>query len=198
MMGIKLKKIPAFSVLELILVIFIVSLFGGLVSSTILKSYANNRLVETQAIVQTELNTAIDRLSRVLRSATLILEATETNFKIRGYPNVADIAPSEINFYLDGTALKYSVIPPTGQAPNYTYGSADAKYYTLVGKTSNSIANPAFRYYNDQSVLLNFPVQIASIKVVEPTLSALDTGNILKLPIIVTTKITLRNFKTNL
>jgi len=187
-----------FSVLELIVVIFIVSLFGGLVSSTIIKSYSNNKLVETQSVVQTELNLAIDRLSRVLRSSTLIMEATETNFKIRGYPNAADNAPSEINFYLDGTALRYSVIPPTGQAPNYTYSETDAKMYTLVGKTTNAVNNPAFRYYNDQNVLLNFPVSISSIKIVEPTLSAVDTGNILKSPIIVTTKITLRNFKTNL
>ena len=187
-----------FSVLELIVVIFIVSLFGGLVSSTILKSYANNRLVETQAIVQTELNLAVDRLSRVLRSSTVILQATETNFKIRGYPNVADNAPSEINFYLENTKIKYSVIPPSGTAPNYTYNQGDAKYYTLIGKTTNSVNNPVFRYYNDQNALLNFPVTIASIKVVEPTLSAVDASNVLQTPIIVTTKITLRNFKTNL
>ncbi|MCR4277794.1 MAG: type II secretion system GspH family protein [Candidatus Berkelbacteria bacterium] len=191
-------KKGGFSVLELIIVIFIVSLFGGLVSSTIIKSYSNNKLVETQSVVQTELNLAIDRLSRVLRSSTLIMEATETIFKIRGYPNVADNAPSEIKFYLDGTALRYSVIPPTGQAPDYTYNEADAKVYTLVGKTTNAVNNPAFRYYNDQNVLLNFPVSVSSIKIVEPTLSAIDSGNILKSPIIVTTKITLRNFKTNL
>lgn len=192
------RQSAGFSILELILVIFIVSLFAGLVSSTIIKSYSNNRLVETQAIVQTELNLAVDRLSRVLRSSTLILEATQTNLKIRGYPSTADNAPSEINFYLQNSALKYSVVPPTGTAPNYTYNINDAKYYTLLGKTSNSIANPVFRYYNDQNVLLNFPVSIGSIKVVEPNLSALDSTNVLPNPIIVTTKITLRNFKTNL
>ncbi len=187
-----------FSVLELLLVIFIVSLFGGLVTNTIIKSYANNRLVEAQSIVQTELNLAIDRLSRVTRSSTLIIQATETSLKIRGYPNVNDVAPSEINFYLEDGAIKYSVVPPTGSAPNYTYNSDDAKYYKLVGKTTNSILNPVWRYYNDQNILLNYPAQIASIKVVEPTLSALDINNILKSPIVVTTKITLRNFKTNL
>lgn len=187
-----------FSVLELILAIFIISLFGGIVSSTIIKSYANNRLVETQAIVQTELNLAIDKLSRVMRSSTVVLQATETNFKIRGYPNVADNAPSEINFYLDGSALKYSVIPPTGQAPNYTYNQGDAQYYTLVAKTTNAVNNPVFRYYDEENNLLSFPVSIGSIKVVEPTLSAVDTSNVLTKPIIVTTKITLRNFKTNL
>ncbi|MDP3992984.1 MAG: hypothetical protein Q8Q05_02100 [bacterium] len=192
------KHGAGFSVLELILVMFIVSLFAGLVSSTILKSYSNNRLVETQSIVQTELNLAVDRLSRVLRSSTAILEATETNFKIRGYPSTADNAPSEINFYLQNSALKYSVIPPTGTAPNYTYNVNNAKYYTLLGKTSNSTANPVFRFYNDQNVLFGFPVSIAGIKVVETNLSALDTNNVLPNPIIVTTKITLRNFKTNL
>ena len=193
-----MKSRNGFTLMELLVVIFIISLFGGIVSSTFIKSYANNRLVETQAIVQTELNQATDRLTRVLRSATLILEATETNFKMRGYPNAADTAPSEINFYLNGTALKYTVIPPSGQAPNYTYNPADAVLRTLVAKTTNSVSNPVFRYYDDVGGVLSFPVGISSIKIVEPTLSAIDSSNVLKNPIVVTTKITLRNFKTNL
>ena len=196
--GSQTRQKGGFSILELVLAMFIISLFSGLVYSTILKSYANNRLIETQAIVQTELNLAIDRLTRVIRSSTLILEATETNLKIRGYPNAADTAPSEINFYLTGTALKYSVIQPGGAAPNYPYDPALAKNYTLVGKTTNSVTNPVFRYYNDQNGLLNFPVAKSSIRIVEPTLSALSTNDVLTNPIVVTTKITLRNFKTNL
>ena len=187
-----------FTLIELLVVIFIISIFGAIISSTFIKSYANNRNVETQAVIQTELNKAVDRLSRVLRSATQILEATQTNLKIRGYPNVSDSAPSEINFFLSGTVLKYSVIAPSGQAPNYTYNQADAKFFTLVGKMTNDVNTPVFRYYDNQGLLINFPVAISSIRIVEPTLSAIDSSNSLRFPIVVSTKITLRNFKTNL
>lgn len=193
---ISMKK--SFTILELLLAMFVISLFSGLVLSTISKAYSNNRGLEAQSITQTELNFTIDKITRVARSATIILEATETNFKIRGYPNVNDTVASEINFYLSGAVLKYSVIPPTGTAPNYTYSEADAKHYTLVNKTTNSVGNPLFKYYNENNNLLAFPVSISAIRVVEPTISALDKGNILTKPIIVTTKITLRNFKTNL
>jgi prepilin-type N-terminal cleavage/methylation domain-containing protein len=188
----------AFTIIEMVVVIFIITLLSGVVAETINKSYADNRKVEAQSITQKDINFAIDRLSRVLRSATLVMETTETNLKVRGYPNTSDAAPSEINFYLSDSSLKYSVIPPTGSAPNYTYDINNAKYYTLLSKTTNSVSNPVFRYYNDQGSLLNFPVSAGSVKEVEPNLSALDSGGVLKLPIVVSTKITLRNFKTNL
>lgn len=194
----RFKKRPGFSILELILSLFIISIIGGVVASTINKSYLDNRLVESQSVTQRDLYLAEDRLARILRSTTTLLEATETNLKIRGYPSASDTAPSEINFYLQNSALKFSVIPPTGSPPNYTYNQGDAKYYTLLAKTTNSVANPVFRYYDGSSALLGFPVAVSSIRVVETNLSALDAGNTLKSPIIVTTKITLRNFKTNL
>jgi len=192
-------KFRAFSTLELLLSMFVISLFSGIVTQTIIKSYSNNRLVETQAIVQTELNFAIDRITKVSRSTTEILEATPVNLKMRGYPNVNDTAPSEVNFYLSNGSLKYSVVPPTGSPPNYTYSYDDATYYTLVSKTSNDDSgNKLFNYYNENNLLLTTPIAISAIRVVEPTINALDINNILNNPIIVTTKISLRNFKTNL
>ncbi len=189
---------PAFTLVELLVTMFIVSLLGGLVVGFISQSYRNNREVQTLSIVQTELNLAIDRLIRVLRSSTEILEATQTNVKMYGYPNVADSDPSEINFYIQGAAIKYSVTPPSGTAPNYSYNPSDAKIHTLIGKSTNSVNLPLFKYYDENSALLAFPVSISAVRVIEPNLSALDTSNILTNPIVVTTKINLRNLKTNL
>lgn len=188
----------SFTLIELLVTMFIVSLLGGLVVGFVSQSYRNNREVQTLSIVQTELNLANDRLTRVLRSATEILEATQTNVKIYGYPNVSDTIPSQINFYIDGTAIKYSVIPATGTPPNYTYSVGNAQLHTLVGKSTNSVNLPLFKYYDENNALLNFPVTLSSVRVIEPNISALDTSNILTSPLVVTTKINLRNLKTNL
>lgn len=192
-------KRPAFTIVEMIVVIFILSIFGGVVTQYIVKSYSNNQQVEAGSIVQKDLNLAVDRFNRVLRSSTELLEATATTIKIRGYPNVGDTAPSEIYFYIQGTAVKYSVIPPTGTAPNYTYNSANAKYYTLLPNViNNSGATPLFRFYSDTNVLQTLPVSLANVKSIEFAPVAKDAQNVIKIPVSVTTRATLRNFKTNL
>ncbi|QQG49885.1 MAG: type II secretion system protein [Candidatus Berkelbacteria bacterium] len=194
----RLRKQKAFSLVEMIIAISIIALFGGLVATNIIQTYRNHQIAEAQSITQRDLNLMIDRVSRVLRSTTLILETTETGLKVRGYPKVNDPAPSEIYFYIENSALKYSVIPPTGTAPNYTYDPNDAQYFTLLPKVTNSVANPLWRYYDENSDLLAFPVNKADVRIVETLPFALDSGNALSAPIGISTKIALRNFKTNL
>lgn len=191
-------RLRGFSLVEMIIAISIISLFGGLVASNIVQTYRNNQIAEAQSLTQRDLNLMIDRVSRVLRSTTLILETTETGLKVRGYPKVNDVAPSEIYFYIENAALKYSVIPPTGTAPNYTYNPNDAQYFTLLPKVTNTVANPLWRYYNEGGDLLAFPVNKADVRVIETLPFALDSGGALSVPIGISTKISLRNFKTNL
>lgn len=191
-------KKPGFSILELLVVMFFMSILGAIMFETVIKTNSNNAKVEAQALVQRDLNLAIDRFNKVVRSTTMLLEATATNLKIRGYPNVADTAPSEINFYLTGTQAKYSVIPPTGTAPNYTYSSADAKHYLLLGKVTNNAGQPLFYYYDETNAQLALPITLADVRTAAFAPRALDVGNYLTTPITVTTRATMRNFKTNL
>lgn len=189
---------PGFTILELIVVIWISSIIGGILMTYIVKSYSQNRSVEAASITQKDINFAIDRFNRILRSTTQLLDATETVVTIRGYPNAADTAPSEISLYLAAPKVLYSVIPPTGTAPNYTYNPVDAVIYTLLPNVTNSVALPLFKYYDETNAQLNYPVTLANVRIVELNASAKDSANILTTPISVTTRATLRNFKTNL
>ncbi|OGD64657.1 hypothetical protein A3A71_01215 [Candidatus Berkelbacteria bacterium RIFCSPLOWO2_01_FULL_50_28] len=184
--------------MELVISMAILSIIGTIVTTEIVRSFRQNNELTAKSIVQSDLILATDRVSRVLRSTVLVVETTQTNLKIRGYPSSGAVAPSEINFYISAGALKYSVVPPTGQAPNYTYNQGDAVYHTPLKKITNSTSNPLFNYYDGDGNLLAFPVTVADVKVVEFRPSALDSGSVLTTPISVTTKLTLRNFKTNL
>lgn len=164
----------------------------------IVRSYSENRKVEASSLAQKDINAAIDRFNRIMRSTTTLLAATQTTVTIRGYPNAADTAPSEISIYLSTPKVLYSVIPPTGTAPNYTYNPADAVIYTLLPNVTNTIELPLFKYYDSTNTQLSYPVTIANVKAVELSASAKDSGNILTAPINITTRATLRNFKTNL
>jgi|GEM_PF-1145904 len=196
--GRKGKNRNGFTLIELLTVIALSSILGGIVTDTIVRSYYQNQQLQAASLAQKDLNLAIDRFDRVLRSTTLLLEVNKTNVKLRGYASASDTAPSEINIYLNGTKVSYSVIAPTGTAPNYTYDQANAQVYTLLYQVSNTAAQPLFYYYDDTNTQLTFPVNLSDVRVVEFAPLAKDSQNILKQPISITTRATLRNFKTNL
>lgn len=192
-------KRRAFSLVEVIVVIAITGMMGGIVTGFIVRSYKNNRRLDAQQAVQSSLNLAGDRFSRIGRSATLVVEATNTNFKIRGYADADDTAPSEINIYLNGLKATMSIIPPSGTPPNYTYDPTQAVYRTLLSEvTNNSTSQPLFFYYNESNTKLTTPINISAIKSVEFAPSARDSANLMTVPIVVSNRVTLRNFKTNL
>jgi len=193
-----MKKRAGFSLIEMIVVMFIFTILGGVVANVIVSSNQNYQLLEAQSVVQRDLNLGLDRFNRVMRSATKLLETTNTNVKVWGYPNVNDVAPSEINFFLTETKISYSVIAPTGSAPNYTYNPANAKTLTLVPRVTNTGAEPVFVYFDDTNAQLTSPVVMADVKAVEFRPLATDVKNSLTKPISATTRATLRNFKTNL
>jgi type II secretory pathway pseudopilin PulG len=195
-------KKSGFSIIELLVVMTITSMLGGIVVSVIISTYTNNRKLEASSLVQRDVNLALDKVNKVLRSATEILETTPSNIKIRGYPNVSDIAPSEINFFLDASGsynvVRYSVIPPTGMAPTYTYDPNNAVTYTLVPRVTNtSISNPPFTYYDENNAAISVPINMADVRSVQFNVSALDVQGVSNVQTF-TNVTSLRNFKTNL
>lgn len=191
-----------FTIIELIVVAGLGSILGAIVVSVVIKNFSDNRRVESTSLVQRDINLAIDGVNKVLRSTTQILEATATTVKVRAYRNVGDVAPSEIYYYIathnGQQAVRYSVIPASGTAPNYTYNAQDAQTYTLLPKVTNNIGLPLFKFYDQNNVLLTSPVVLSEVRVIEVSPSCLDIAGTLTTPIVVTTRATLRNFKTNL
>jgi type II secretory pathway pseudopilin PulG len=192
----------AFTIIELIVVAGLGSILGAIVVSVVVKSLSDNRRVEATSLVQRDINLGVDNINKVLRSTTQILEATNTTLRVRAYRNVGDAAPSEI-YYRIAThngeqAVRYDVTPASGTAPNYTYDPQDTETFTLLPKVTNSDLLPLFKYYNEENVLLPVPVSLSEVRVIEVLPSCLDITGMLINPITVTTKATLRNFKTNL
>lgn len=195
-----MRSKQGFTIIELIVVMGLTALLGGIVSSVIISSYQSNRKVESASIVQRDINLAMDRVNRVLRSTTDLQQADSTSLRIRGYLNAADAVPSEIYFFIDNAtgAIKYDVILPSGAAPNFTYDPAQATTYTLLPKVVNSASDPLFYYYNEIGEQLESPVNLSAVKSVEVIPKSIDTAGTLSEPIVVSTRVTLRNFKTNL
>ncbi|MEK7548329.1 MAG: type II secretion system protein, partial [Patescibacteria group bacterium] len=133
-----------FTVIEMIITIFIVGVLGAIVTATLTKSLQDNARVEQETIVQRDLSLALDRVGKVIRSTTQLLAASQTNLKIRGFAKSADQAPSEIEYYLENGSWKFSVIAASGLPPDYIYLSSDKVVSILAGKLTNDNNNPLF------------------------------------------------------
>jgi len=193
------KHRAAFTVIELVVVMFIVSLLGTITVSFIVKSLRDQERLQAQALVQSQLTAAVERAAKVIRGTTVIIQAQQNLLTIRGWANVADSAPSEISYYLDeNNAWKFSVVPASGAPPNYVYNPDNKKIFTLVDRVVNDNNQPLFLYYDELNNQLSFPVSVSAVKMIELSPRALDLNNWLISPIELTTRVNLRNLKTNL
>lgn len=61
---------PAFSLIELVVVMAILSILGLVVIQMVSKTLRDNATLEAQSIVQKDLNLGLDRINRVFRSST--------------------------------------------------------------------------------------------------------------------------------
>lgn len=187
-----------FTLIELLIVMVILSAMGGIVTEFFIKNTTENRRLEARSSVQKDLTLAQDRIGRVVRGASQLVTLEPNQLVIRGIVNSSDLLASEVRYYLDGSALKYSVTPATGSAPNYTYLAADAVSYTLLFNTTNSLTDPLFTYYDDTEAELAAPVNPGSVKLIKIRLLGIDESSLLVTPIEHTVWLNLRNFKTNL
>jgi len=193
------KKHPSFTIIELVVVMFIIAILGTVTASFIIKSLRDQERLQAQALVQGQLTTALERVAKVIRGTTVLIQTEQNILTIRGWANVSDTAPSEVSYFIDtDSSWKFSVIPASGTAPNYVYGPNDKKTYTLADKLVNDTSHPLFNYYDELNNQLSFPVSVAAIKMVELSPLAKDTTNWLILPVELTTRVNLRNLKTNL
>lgn len=187
-----------FTILELIIVMFFISILGVIVAQGISSSLRDNRRLEVETQVQRESAMALERIAKVLRSTTQIIAVDPNSITIRGYPTVDETIPSEIRYFIDDQRLRLSVTPPSGVAPNFIYNPSSAVETTLIGRVVNDNNNHLFEYYNEANVRLTGTINIADIRSIEILPRVIDRNNILRTPFSTSTKVMFRNFKTNL
>lgn len=198
-MASKSLRRPGYTIIEIITVIFIVGILSGIVAEFL--SFMNKKQadLQSQSIVQAETALAMDKTSKIIRSATNISIASDNTLEVLAYANVADTVPSKISVYLDGATIRMKSIAPSGNGPNYTYNSANAVITKLINNTFNGVGRPIFVYYNDSNAQLTQPVALGDIKMIGLNFIGKAQG-LAFLPareVSLSSKVQLRNFKTN-
>jgi hypothetical protein len=126
-----------------------------------------------------------------------VISAGNNTITIYGYFSPQDATVKQIRYFISGTNLNIGVTPPSGTAPNYTYNSSNE----VITTTRVDLAmgsNTLFTYYDDAGNLLPNGFATSQVKAIGIYVAANPRVKQLGIPIAVTTRVTLRNFKTNL
>jgi type II secretory pathway pseudopilin PulG len=186
-----------FSLIELLFVMMLTSMIAIPLGTFAYKGLSSYEFLQAQSNTSTELSTLSERMAKVIRGATGIIDAEANTLTIYGYFSPQDSVVKKIRYFISGTNLNIGVTPPTGTAPNYTYLAANE----VVTTTRVDLAMGAtsmFTYYDDSGTQLPNGFANSQIKEIGLYVAANPRLKQLSVPISLTTKVTLRNFKTNL
>ncbi len=186
-----------YTLIELLVVIVITGAISIPLTTFAIKGLTSYTFLEAQSNTSLELNILADRIAKVVRGATSVDTAQANTLIIYGYFSPQDTTIKKIRYFISGTNLNIGVTPPTGTAPNYTYDPANEVVTTTrIDLVMGS--NPLFTYYDDAGNQLSNAFATSQVKDIGIYLAANPNAKQVPVPISLTTRVTLRNLKTNL
>jgi Tfp pilus assembly protein PilW len=201
-----IKNKSGFTVVEMLITIFIITIVGLVVVNFQLDIFSLNKISSSNLVAQEDARRALKTMTAEIRSISqpisgsyAIVEAATSSFSF--YSNTdTDSAIEKVRYFLSGTTLKKGVIKPTG-SPATTYNPANETLKEII-RNVISTSTPIFSYYNADydgtSSALTLPVNTLLIRLVK--INVIIDDNILKPPtaLNMTTQVSIRNLKDNL
>jgi len=194
---VSLRNEHGYSLLELIVVIVITGAIAVPLSTFAIKGLSSYTYLEAQSNTSIELNTLSNRIAKVIRGANIVDTAQPNTLTVYGYFSPQDTTIKKIRYFIQGTNLNIGVTPPSGTAPNYFYDPASE----VITTTRIDLAmggKPLFTYYDDAGNQLSGAFLTGQVKNVGIFVSANPKAKQVPVPISLSTRVTLRNLKTNL
>lgn len=186
-----------YSLVELLVAMTLTSILAVPLVIFTYKGMTSYEVLQAQSNTSLELSSLSARIGKVVRGTTGVEAASANSLTIYGYFSPQDTVIKKIRYFISGTNLNIGVTPPTGTAPNYTYSPADE----VVTTTRIDLAmgsNAMFTYYDDLGNVLPNGFSTGQIKAIGIYVAANPRVKQLNVPLSVGTRVTLRNFKTNL
>lgn len=153
--------------------------------------------LQVQSNTSVDLSNTLNRVAKVVRGTTDVVDAEQNSLTIYAYFSPNDAVVDKVKYYVSGSQLLVSVIPPTGTAPNYTYSASDEKITVLTNSVANG-GNSSFTYYDDLGGKLTGSFSLNQIKQIGIYIGTNPNTKVLRQPLNSQTIVTLRNKKTNL
>lgn len=186
-----------YSLIELLVVISITSAIAVPLTLFSIKGLTSYAFLQAQSDTALELNTLANRIAKVVRGTSSVDTAQPNTLTIYGYFSPQDTVIKKIRYFIAGTNLNIGVTPPTGTAPNYTYDAA-TEVITTTRIDLVMAGKPLFTYYDDAGNVLSGAFLTSQVKNVGLYVAANPSAKQVAVPISISTRVTLRNLKTNL
>jgi Tfp pilus assembly protein PilW len=199
----KNKLEEGFTVVEMLITIFIVTLVGIAIVNFQINIFSLNKISGDSMNAQTDARKALKVMSSEIRSISpsdngsyaIALAATST---ITFYEDIDnDNSKEQVRYFKSGTNLKKGVIQPTGTI----YNPANEVVTNLVSDLANSSSSPIFYFYDKNydgsTAPLSYPINIPSIRLIKINIFIDKDINKFPAPINVTSQVSLRNLKDN-
>lgn len=186
-----------YSLIELLVVIVLMIVVTIPLVTFTIKGMSSYQFLQDQSNTSEELSTLSERVAKVVRGTTKVVTAQSNTLTIYGYFSPQDTVVKQIRYFINGNNLEIGVTPPSGTAPNYTYNPAN-EVVSIVRVDLSMGATPMFTYYDDSGTALPNGFANGQIKEIGIYVAANPDTNRVSVPLSVTTRVTLRNFKTNL
>jgi len=194
-----------FSIIEVMVAMFILTLIGLAVYSFQKDVFSLNRIISGSLTTQDETRRALKAMTAEIRTASpsslgayALVETATSSFTF--YSNIDNDSYKErVRYFLDGTILKKGIIKPSG-AP-LTYNPANETVSELVHDVANATTS-IFNYYDtnyDGTIEpLTEPVNVSAVRLIKLTIVIDHDPLTPPGPITLTTQVSMRNLKDNL
>ncbi len=199
------KKNRGFTLIEILIAIFIVTLIGIIIINFQIDVFSINKISSDNLNAQTDARNALKTMSAELRSMSpsnngsyaIAIAATSSIIFYTDIDN--DTLKEQIHYFQDGSNLKKGVIKPTGLP--LTYNPANEDISNLVSNLANGTSSLFYYYdknYDGTGEALTDPINIPLIRLIK--INILIDKDINKAPdaLTITTQVSLRNLKDNL
>ena len=186
-----------YSLVELLVVMTLTSMIAVPLVIFSYKGLSSYEFLQAQSDTSTELSSLSQRIGKVVRGATGVLSAQPNTLTMYGYFSPADTEVKKIRYFINGTNLNIGVTKPDSAVQPFTYNN----YLEIVTTTRVDLAmggTPMFTYYDDAGNLLTAGFSVGQVKAIGLYVAANPRVKQLNVPVSLTTRVTLRNFKTNL
>ena len=200
-------KNKGFTLVEILVVMGILSIFIVLVADFQSKIFVYNRIFQGGNFVGTDAFNVVKSMATEMRSMSpssggaYPIEAAGTS-TLTFFADVDDDGLKErVRYFISGTQVRRGVVKPTGSPP--VYNISTETFSTLMANVRNTATSSLFTYYTnsyDGSATSSLPIPIAIQNVRHIIITAvLDADpNRPLVPLYATTQVSLRNLKDNL
>ncbi len=188
------SKFRAFTLVEMIIVVSILSILSLVVSKFIVQGFSSYKNGKQNIDMAQDSARVMRDFEYATRAATVVKTAGVSELSFYRYYDLTSTSPKQVRYFLENNVFKAGITEPVGTTPNITYPSNQEQIHYLI----ENVDSLKLQYFDDNNLEVAQPASLASVRMVQLTISLKTRSGNRFNTTTQTTKVNLRNLKRNL